>query len=305
MVDADSNSLFYLLEKLRTHPTTTPEWDYFTNSAGLKLFYRVFKPASQKIKKVIVGCHGMAAEGDYFVLYADQIVEQTGSAFYVMDYRGHGRSEGPKGDIKDFQLILDDYKEFTEYLQTIHPNTPIFVFGESMGGVVSLNFAIQNPELLQGIVEFAPAVKVIMGSFSIKDVLKFIGGFIIYLFKPGKHLFATKGNEAAIIRDETHQRFDFENPYHLEAVSLRYIFQVNKFSKKAYNSGERIEIPIIIFQGKDDKVVNAEGVSQYFETIKSEDKELVLVPKSYHVLTTDPAFIEWGWDKLRDWLNSH
>ena len=44
---------------------------------------------------------------------------------------------------------------------------------------------------------------------------------------------------------------------------------------------------------------------EFFETIKAEDKELVLVPESYHVLTTDPAFVDWGWDKLRDWLNSH
>jgi len=305
MVDADSKTIFHLLEKLRTNPTTTPEWNYFVNSTGLKLFYRSFKPTSRTIQKIVIGCHGMAAEGDYFILYADQFVEQTGSAFYVMDYRGHGRSEGSKGDIKDFQLLLDDLKEFTEFLQTVHANTPIFVLGESMGGVVSLNFALQNPELLQGIVEFAPAVKVFMGSFSIKDILKFIGGFTLYLFKPGMLLFATKSNEAAIIRDETHQRFDFENPYHLEAVSLRYIFQVNKFSKKAFKSGEEIKVPIIIFQGEDDKVVDPEGVSQYFETIKSEDKELVLVPEIYHVLTTDPAFIDWGWDKLRDWLNSH
>lgn len=164
---------------------------------------------------------------------------------------------------------------------------------------------MQNPEIVQGIVEFAPAVKVIMGSFSIKDILKFIGGFTLYLFKPGTHLLATKGNEAAIIRDETHQCFDFENPHHLDAVSLRYIFQVNKFSKRAFNAGDEINVPIIIFQGEDDKVVDPQGVSQYFETIASKDKELVLVPESYHVLTTDPAFIDWGWDKLREWLNSH
>ncbi len=305
MTNQTDFQLFPLLDQLRTNPTTTPNWDYFVNSTGLKLCYRSFLPKSPPIEKLIIACHGMAAEADYFILFADQIVEQTGTAIYAMDYRGHGRSDGQRGDIKNFQGIIDDFKEFIEFIQPKHPEIPLFILGESMGGIVSLNLVSQNPELFKGIIEFAPAVRVKTSSFSIKELFRLLGGLFIYPFKPSKLIFKTKGNESVGIRVEAHQRFDFENPYHLEAVSLRYILQLNKYLKKAAKSGPSIVVPIIIFQGEGDNQVSAEGVAEFFDTIASEDKELILVPEAYHVLSTDPTFIDWGWKKLRTWLNSH
>ncbi len=293
-----------LLQKLRTNPIAKPQHGYFENSGGLKLFYRFFEPQTKDPQKVIIGCHGMAGDGEYFILFADQIVEQTGAMFYMMDYRGHGRSEGRKGDIKKFQYYIDDLKEFIDFIKQKHPGISYYLMGESMGGIVSINYIAQNPTEMDGMIEFAPAVKFNLGSFSIKDLFKVIGGLFVYLFSPGARVIYVKGNEALGIRNKIHQQYDWENPYHLEKVSVRYLFQLNKYSKKAYKAADKIKIPIIIFQGSEDKAVSVEGVRSFFEKIQSEDKELVLIPKAYHVLFTDPAAGNL-WDKLRDWLKNH
>ncbi len=293
-----------LLQQLRTNPASTPHHDFFENSGGVKLFYRAFMPENRIIQKVIIGCHGMGGDGEYFVLFADQIVEQTSSAFYIMDYRGHGRSEGPKGDIKNFQFLIDDLKEFVEFLRNKHPDGAFFIMGESMGGIVSINFVAQNPEIFSGMIEFAPAVKMNLGSLSIKDILRGIVAFFVYLFRPGKCTINAKGREEVGIKNQIHQKYDRTNPYHLDKVSLRYILQLNKFSKKAYRAGGEIIIPIIIFQGEADKGVSVEGIKNFFQTIKSDDKKLILIPEGYHALFTDPAATDL-WDKLRIWLSKH
>ena len=293
-----------LLQQLRTNPIATPKYGYFENSAGVKLFYRSFEPATKEVEKVLIGCHGMGGEGEYFVLLADQIVEQTGTAFYIMDYRGHGRSEGKKGDIKTFQLYLDDLREFHNFLRQRFPDKPFFIMGESMGGIVSVNFVAQNPDLFKGVIEFAPAVRFHLTSFSIKDAFRAVGYFFVYLVKPGAGVIGVKGRENVGVRNEIHQRYDAENPFHLEKVSPRYLLQLNKYSKIAYKSGDKILIPTIIFQGESDKAVSVEGVKKFFQTLKSEDKELMLYPEAYHVLFTDPYATEL-WDKLRTWLINH
>ncbi|MHA1266612.1 MAG: lysophospholipase [Candidatus Helarchaeota archaeon] len=306
MLDPSFNEieLHPLLQRLRTNPITTPSYAIFKNSAGLKLFYRKFLPKSGVIQRILIGCHGASGDGEYFVLFADQIVEQTDSAFYILDYRGHGRSEGKKGDIKDFQSYIDDLDEFLRFIQQQYPAKPLFLMGESMGGIVSLNYVAQNPRRVQGLIEFAPAVRFHLRSFSITDLFKALGWFFIHLVRPGKCVIKVKGQEKMGIRNPLHQQYDFENPYHLEKVSPRYFLQINKYSKKAYKIGEEISIPIIIFQGEADKAVSVEGVQAFFRTISSEDKELLLIPEAYHVLFTDPAFQEY-WDKVRNWIITH
>ncbi len=293
-----------LLQQLRTNPITEPKYDWFINSEGLKLFYRTFEPKSGEFEKILVGCHGASGDGEYFILLADQIVEQTNIALIFMDYRGHGRSGGPPADIKDFQSYIDDLDEFLTYLREKFPDKPFLLVGESMGGIVSLNYVAQNPDSVSGLIEFAPGVRFHLRSFSIKDLFRVMWYFFSYITGPGRRVIKVKGREDFGVRDEIHQRYDFENPYHHAKVSPRYLLQLNKFSKKAYYSGDKITCPITIFQGAADRAVSPEGVQTYFETIQSEDKELHMVPESFHVLFTDPAFPEY-WDILRAWIKSH
>lgn len=300
----ESIEIHPLLQQLRTNPISEPKYDLFTNSEGLKLFYRFFEPTSGEIKRLIVGCHGASGDGEYFVLLADQIVEQTSSAFYLMDYRGHGRSEGTKGDTKDFQYYIDDLDEFIRFLRQKFPDIPLFLMGESMGGIVSLNYVVQNPGIVNGLIEFAPGVRFHLRSFTLADLFRAIGAAFVYIFKPGKCIITVQGREDFGVRNELHQKYDFCNPYHFKKVSARYLLQLNKFSKRSYKTGDKITCPIVIFQGEDDKAVSPEGVKDYFKTIQSEDKKLYMVSEAFHVLFTDPSFPEY-WDILRAWINAH
>ena len=71
---------------------------------------------------------------------------------YLVDMRNHGRTD--HSHEFDYQLMADDIKEFvtTENLQN-----PI-IMGHSMGGKAAMNFALQNPDLLERliVVDIAP-----------------------------------------------------------------------------------------------------------------------------------------------------
>ncbi len=58
---------------------------------------------------------------------------------YLIDLRNHGRS--PHSEEFSYQLMTDDLLEFVEQ----HQLQDIYLIGHSMGGKVSMNFALQNP----------------------------------------------------------------------------------------------------------------------------------------------------------------
>lgn len=73
---------------------------------------------------------------------------------FLVDQRNHGKS--PHSDEFSYPLLAEDLKEFIATQQLKNP----FVLGHSMGGKTAMQLALNNPELLGGIIvaDMAPKV---------------------------------------------------------------------------------------------------------------------------------------------------
>lgn len=296
-----------LLEKMRESPKAiSQETDYIKGVDGKRIFYRKFLP-NDEIKKIILIAHGMSGHGEYFVLLADRLVEE-GFVIIVPDYRNHGHSEGKKGDLKKFKYILDDYHLFFEKIYEDYPGKPIYLCGGSMGGAVSINFAKYYPDdfnTLAGMILLAPAVKTNFPKpfwIGIVVLLPLIA--LILLIIPSVRLINMRGNESDGSRNLIQQKYSAQDPVHVQKASLRYLIQVFKHVRKGIKIAPKIEIPVLIFQGTEDKVISQEGVKSFFSKLRSKEKRLVLIEGGYHSLLSDPGFSD-KWDLLKDWLKKH
>jgi len=296
-----------LLVKLRDKPIASDSINqYFSSFDGTRIFYRVWKPL-KNLEKIIVVVHGMGGHGEFFVLLADKMVEH-GIMIISPDYRNHGHSEGKKGDLKRFTSILKDLYLFIEFVKKQHPNVPIFLFGESMGGTVSINFSSAFPDqfsTLSGLILFSPGVKPVFSKKTwIFMILLAIPLCLLRVFFPSKRIISAKGREEEGIKNPIHQQYDKTDPLHLEKVSIRYLFQIFKYMRKTRKIAPRMTIPTIIFQGEQDKGVSPQGVKQFHDSLASEDKTIILIEDGYHELLTDPSFQD-KWDVLIGWLEKH
>jgi len=296
-----------LLEKLRDYPKAKkPINNFFISFDGTKIFYRTWKPLST-VKKIIIVSHGMGGHGEFFVLLADRLIEH-GIMVIVPDYRNHGHSEGKKGDLKKFRYILKDLCHFINSIRQIYKNTPIYLFGESMGGTVCVNFAKEFTEVflsLSGLILFAPGIKVKFSKKSLLILISLIFPLLLLrIFAPSKKIISAKGREQLEIKNPIHQQYDLEDSLHLEKISSRYLLQLLKYMRKTEKIAPLISIPVIIFQGTQDKGISPEGVQDFFERLASKDKKLELIEGGYHTLLTDPNF-QTKWSILINWLNQH
>ena len=106
---------------------------------------------------VIIAVHGMNEHGKAFAWPA-KFWRDHGIATYAYDQRGFGRSPD-RGIWPGAENLARDLTQFTRQIRLRHPDLPIFVLGESMGGGVALLTAAR-PDLIdiRGVILIAPAV---------------------------------------------------------------------------------------------------------------------------------------------------
>jgi alpha-beta hydrolase superfamily lysophospholipase len=66
--------------------------------------------------------------------------KESGISMVGMDLRGHGLSAGTRGHTSPRSSVLGDIDRLMEYIQNEYPHVPIFFYGHSMGGNITLDY---------------------------------------------------------------------------------------------------------------------------------------------------------------------
>ncbi|MFA6450577.1 MAG: alpha/beta fold hydrolase [bacterium] len=299
-VRVKKNLLFDEMRGSKSIGDGTVEWLRMRD--GTKIFMQEWHPAGAP-RRAVVCFHGASGQGQYFALIAD-ILTPRGAAVFVADYRGHGMSEGPRGDFSSFQTLLDDCREVVKSVKVKLPGVPVIILGESMGGAMAVNYAAQFPEDTAALVLFAPAL-LFRKSIPWPQILQLPLYLASAIFARGKPIIKMTGQEHLGIKDLTHVNFDKTDPFHLSHISMRYFMQLSKYMGIGLNKCPgRIKSPTILFQGEADPGIDPEGAKLFVERLAAADKELILYPKGLHVLLTDPDCPDIA-GRLADWFDKH
>lgn len=94
--------------------------------------------------------HGMAEHSARYARFA-QFLASRGYATIAHDHRGHGHTKAPDAPLGVFASsdgmakVLDDVSAVIANARTRSPGTPLVIFGHSMGTIIALNHAHENP----------------------------------------------------------------------------------------------------------------------------------------------------------------
>jgi alpha-beta hydrolase superfamily lysophospholipase len=107
--------------------------------------------------RTVVLAHGYGEHIGRYEHVADALVRR-GAAVYGPDHLGHGRSDGERVLITEFERLVDDVHRVVGLAREDHPALPIVLVGHSMGGLVAIRYAQRHREELAALVVSAPAV---------------------------------------------------------------------------------------------------------------------------------------------------
>ena len=82
----------------------------------------------------------------------------------MIEYEGHGRSDGPNALIPCWDTLLGDVqKYFTFITQSKFPGKKKFLIGESMGGALAYDIITRHRSDYDGVIFVAPMCKISIG----------------------------------------------------------------------------------------------------------------------------------------------
>jgi len=94
-------------------------------------------------------------------------LNDAGAAVYAADHLGHGRSDGQRVLISDFEPVVEDLDLVVQHAVSQHAGLPIVLIGHSMGGLIAARYTQLHASSLAATVLSGP----VLGSWATVDEL--------------------------------------------------------------------------------------------------------------------------------------
>lgn len=252
-------------------------------SDGLKLHLDVLEYSAEA--PTIVFIPGTAI---YAMCYAELLYALGQQGFNVVgfDPRGHGRSEGARGDYTIPELMTDTQNVITYAIARF--NDKVSVMGSSQGGIVAFYLAAKDERIhsviCQCLADMSMPETETLARFpwlikSFKAVASRVGYLIPNIQMPIESYIDL--SDIPLRHFGSIRKFIQQDPLSLQTVSMRALKSLafEELSKPI----EEIKVPVLILLGTDDSIFTVPYTRKIYDRIQS-DKKLVLYHGKSHGL---------------------
>jgi alpha-beta hydrolase superfamily lysophospholipase len=108
-------------------------------------------------RHVVILVHGYGEHLGRYEHVARRLVER-GAVVAGPDHMGHGRSDGERVLITDYEPVVADVHGVVQRMRDRHPGLPLVLVGHSMGGMIGARYAQLHREELAGLVLSGPVL---------------------------------------------------------------------------------------------------------------------------------------------------
>ena len=262
----------------------------FLGSRDTKIFYSVDKVDEPKAAVILV--HGICEHLGRYDYIKDKLNED-GYNVYRYDARGHGRSEGQRGYLEEFDDYLDDLDLLIGIVKRENKGLKTILIGHSMGGLVATAYTCKCPDkvdllALSGACNVCPKMA---------SALKFLPYNLLGKIKYTNKLGNGVCSDSRVVNEYN------KDPLVLRKVSLRLLGNAFvKGTKYVAKNIKNIKCPTLVMHGENDGLVVKETGEWTYNNLVSNDKTIKMYPKLYHEIFNEIKKDEVIQDLL-DWCN--
>lgn len=270
---------------------------YFEGEDGTKFYYRQRLPDG-KTRAVVVGVHGYAEHGGRYDEVAN-LLASRGYAFYIMDNRAHGYSEGRRAHIDRYDQFVEDLRGFVSYLKPRIDGRKVFMLGHSNGSLIAIRYALRWQDELAGLVLSGAALRSAVPVPGIKLMMMPVMAKLM----PTK-LFNAGLDPNGLSHDkEVVQRY-VDDPLVYRVISARFAFELFRAMADTLGRAAEMRAPTLMLHGEKDPACDPAAAKEFFEKMASVDKTLHVYPGMFH-----EVFNEIGKEKvyadMTAWVEAH
>jgi len=223
--------------------------------------------------------HGFAEYAERYVARYHQLVPKLnalGFDVYGWDMRGHGRSAGARG-VADLRGAVADHRAARRALA----GKPLFLFGHSLGGLVTAASVAENASDVRGVVLSSPALLITAPTH-----LRAIAG-AVSVFAPSARLVPPLEAEGLSRIAEEVEAYRSDPMVSDPRVPAKTGATAIDVAERAWTQYPNWTTPVLVLHGEKDRATDPEGSKRFVPMIKAPDKTLVLYPEGRHELLND------------------
>lgn len=232
----------------------------------------------------------------------DEVVRRLNAAGHTclrFDFRGHGRSEGARGHVYQFDEYRWDFAAAREWLEAEAPAVPRFVLAHSNGGLVALHALARTPGAIDGLVLSSPFF-----GFQVKvPRLKAALARKMSALMPALAL-KTELDARTVSHDPEVVRSYATDPLVGRVASSRWYTETVRAHEEAPARARELRLPVLVQQAGDDRIASAAAARAVFERLGSPDRTFELYEGFFHEI-----WFETNRDRplaaLERWLAAH
>lgn len=266
-----------------------------TSVSGAQLYAKLWK-TKDKPKAVVVLVHGFGEHCSRYTSYFN-LFDKENFAFVGMDHIGHGQSEGKRGVIKSYEQLLDDVAQLVNRAKELYPDTPVFLYGHSMGGNIALNFLLRRQCAFTGAIISSPWLKLSKEPNIISQILIRLFNCLL------PNLTVNSGLDSNNISSDKQEVEQYKkDELNHGRISFRLLNAVTKQGKWAMNNTHLLKTPTLLVHGNKDHVTS-HLASKHASSLNSKMIKYVEFEGIYHEIHNDDAREQLA-HETSEWINS-
>ena len=257
-------------------------------SDGQILFLSAWEP-SKPSKTALLIFHGITANSAVYSMLGIPVADAGFSAF-GLDLRGHGLSDGKRGDYPSKARLVADVCETINFVKQ-QGFEGVVLLGHSLGNLVALEALNACDEHVAGLILLSVGRTVNPGAYpkmSMGQKLKTVGKLLFAYNRP-------------VIEYKREGMIGLDDPLFTFKYTPRFlrILDAQKFAKQ-YQFPDHLGFPVFAGVGEHDEIFSVETTRAFFDEVPSETKEFQVIPGAKHA-----EYPKGCWNGLIAWLKQH
>ncbi len=273
----------------------TFEWEW-TSFDGLKVYSKGWKPEKEP-KAAVCLIHGL---GEHIGRY-----EHVGAAFaeagYAMlgfDLRGHGKSGGPRGHTPSLEAFFKDMDDFVSDAATRYPSAPRFLYGHSLGGLLSLSYSLTRTPDVKGMIISSPGLRTAIHEQKAKlTLVKTLGSLAPTLTLPSELETQYLSRDPQVVTDYVN------DPLVHDRITLGFGRAGLQATETVFERAAALPVPVLLAYGSEDHIAFPRGSEEFARLAPQGMVTLKRFEGLYHEPHNEPEKAE-VFETYIAWLNA-
>jgi alpha-beta hydrolase superfamily lysophospholipase len=230
-------------------------------------------------KPVILFLHGIGMHGKPYEAVQAGFTSRD-LVFVVPDLRGHGSSDGKRGELAEPHVLRADIGAEIALIYNRYPDSPVVLVGDSMGGLLAADYAWRGERRLAGLVLLVPGFKVHPSQVKLSDLANALGPIPL----------AKEERLSPSTRDKGFIKARLADKLALPEVKTSYLLTISKMERDWPEAAAGIKLPLFVGVAGKDKIVDTERTKAVFDAAATPkaDKTWRRWDDAYHTVCWDP-----------------